>query len=313
LNFWIFLDPILKCPYNYEKDARGIKNNVYTNKYKKGEKIMVMKCIRVMLLALLIAAPLQANAADCDEYSRLLNNFYRLDQQDFKSISCNIDSPTLTNSLSQLRIQLSPLRDKVDIKENLATFSLTYARSGGLKINKPAVDVRIISEEGMPDPATAQRGIEMINNGFREQIEGISMQIEGIFEGFEPLNLSDCKIEEMTEDNGVYTVKYEKGNSRFTEIYSENQRRVKQVIINDGEISTLENYEKFTNGKLALTNSHVAIDQDMGKMEMDVALSYENVKGVLFPSRIHSHVKQSVQTFLQEAQTDIHLRNCALE
>jgi len=274
---------------------------------------MLLKCLGLMLLALLVTSHFVAAASDCSEYFQLLNNYYQLDQQEFKSISCNIDSPTLNNSLSQFRTMMSPLRDKIDIKENLATFSLTYNKSGGLKINNPSFEVKIISEEGMTDPTKARRGIEMVNNGFKEQIEGIGMQLEGIFEGFGPLKQTDCKIEEMTHNNGVYTVKYEKGNSVFTEIYSKNQRKVKQVSKTDGETFAEENYDKLTNDKLVLTSAHVTIDNTMIKMEMDVSISYEDIKGVLFPAHIVSHSKQSVQTFLQEGQIEIHLRNCTLE
>jgi hypothetical protein len=264
-------------------------------------------------LALLVTSPFVAAASDCSKYFQLLNNYYRLDQQEFRSISCNIDSPTLNNSLSQFRTMLSPLRDKIDIKDNLTTFSLTYTKSGGLKINNPSFDVRIISEEGMTDPAKARRGIEMVNNGFKQIIEGIVMQLEGIFEGFRPLKQTDCKIEEMTHNNSVYTVKYEKDNSVFTEIFSKNQRKIKQASKTDGETFAVENYDKLFNDKQVLTSAHVTMDQPIMTMEMDVSISYEDIKGVLFPTHIVTHSKQSMQTFLQEGQIDIYLRNCTLE
>ena len=70
----------------------------------------------------------------------------------------------------------------------MSAFSLIYSKSGGLRIKNPSFDVKIISEEGLNDPAKTRRGIEIATNGFKEIIEGIDMQLEGIFEGFRKAN-----------------------------------------------------------------------------------------------------------------------------
>lgn len=276
--------------------------------------MILRKSLRIIsLLSLVVTAPLQANADDWDKYLQIMNRFYYLDQQEFKRISCNIEVPIINNILSQIHTQFNQMRDKIDIKENIASFSLIYSNKKGLNINYPSLNVKIISEKGIADLSKAKKGIEMVNAGFKQQIEGVGEQLKGIFEGFETPKKDRYKIKEVKYDNGVCTVKYEKDSSNFTEIYSENQRKVTQIDSNGGKISSIENYDKSPNGKLMLTNAHVNMDLPMTKIEMDVSLSYEKVKDVFFPTRVVSHINQFVQTIKQEGQIDIYLKNCTLE
>jgi hypothetical protein len=275
--------------------------------------MIIMKCLIVILLSFLVVAPLQANTDAWNDYLHVLNNFYTLDQQNFSSISCKIEVPIINNNLSQIHSQFSQFRDKIVIKENLATFSLIYRKSGGLTIYYPSLDIRIISEKGIADPAKVRKGIEMVKTGFKQQVEGVGEQLKGIFEGFETPKKNHYKMEEVKNDNSVYTVKYEKDNSHFTEIYSDNQRKVIVVDSNGGKISSIENYEKAPNGKLVPRNAHVTIDQQMAKMEMDLSISYEELKAIYFPTHVASHFNQSIQTMRQEGQVDIFLKNCTLK
>lgn len=275
--------------------------------------MIVVKYLIVAVLSLLVVAPLQANADTWNEYLQVLNKFYTLDQQEFESVSCNIEVPMINNLLRQLYTQFSDARDKIVIKEDLKKFSLIYRKSGGLTINDPTFEIRIISEEEVADPIKVRSGIEMINTGFKIAIEGAVSQIKSIFEVLEMPKKDQYKMEEVKNDNNVYTVKYEKDNSHFTEIYSDNQRKVTGVDSNDGKMSSSENYEKAPNGQLVLRNAHVTVDAPMSKIEMDISISYEELKTVYFPTHIASHFNQYIQTVRQEGQTDIFLKNCDLQ
>ena len=274
--------------------------------------MILVKYLIVAVLLLLVVAPLQANADTWNDYLQVLNKFYTLDQQEFESVSCNIEVPMINNLLSQLYTRFSDVRDKIVIKEDLKKFSLIYRKSGELTINYPTFEIRIISEEEVADPIKVRSGIEMINTGFKIAIEGAVSQIKSIFEELGMPKRDQYKIEEVKNDNSVYTVKYEKHNSHFTEIYSDNQRKVIGVG-NDGKMSSSENYEKAPNGKLVLRNAHVTVDAPMSKTEMDISISYEELKTVYFPTHISSHFNQSLQTVRQEGQTDIFLKNCDLQ
>ena len=88
-----------------------------------------------------------------NKYLQLTNRFYRLDVQNFNNISCRIEVSQIENQIKPtLELVSKSMQDKVEIKENLADFSLTYSKNGGVSIFYPSLDVKIISEEGMADP-----------------------------------------------------------------------------------------------------------------------------------------------------------------
>jgi hypothetical protein len=277
--------------------------------------MMLTKCLRIIfILSFLVTAPLKADADDWNKYLDILDNFYTLNQQDFKSISCHIEVPLINNILRQVHSQLDKLGDKIAITEDLASFGLTYSKQKGLTIHHPAFDVRIISEKGIKDRAKAKKGIDMMKTGFSQSVEGVAMQLEGFFEGFgyQVPRETDYRIKEIRNDNGVYTVTYEKENSSFTEIYSGNQRKVTEMSANGEKSSSVENYDKAANGKLVLSDAHAVIDAPQTKMELDVSVSYQDVKNLIFPSHIVTRVKQSIQTIKTEGQVDIYLENCTM-
>jgi hypothetical protein len=256
--------------------------------------------------------PLHANADDWNRYLQVMDRFYSLDKQNMRTISCKIEVPVTKNQIKQLHAQFDPMKDKFEMHENLAVFSLTFSKNNGLAFKRPSLDIKIISEKGMADPARVKKGIEMVKAGFEQQIEGTVMQLQGLFEGFETPKKSQYNIKEIKADKTTYKAKYERNNRDVTEIYSRNQRTVKQISKNGDEISSVEHFKNVADSKLLLTDAHATINNSMGNMEMDMTISYEKVKEVLFPTHIEGHFKQSMQTIKQEGQIDIYLKNCTL-
>jgi hypothetical protein len=273
-----------------------------------------MKCLRqTFLFLLLLVFPLRAAADDWNKYLGATDRFYSLDKQEFTSISCTIEVPVTKNQVKQLHAQFEPLKDKLEMRESLADFSLKYSKNEGLTIHYPSFDIKIISEEGMADPAKVKKGIETIKAGFKQQIEGAVMQLQGLFEGLETPKKSQYKITAIKDDKAVYTATYEKDNSTFTETYSHDQRKVQQVSRNGEEkTSSVESYKNISNNKLLLTGVRAVINNAMGTMEIDMTISYEKVKDILFPTRLESLFKQSMQTIKQEGRIDISLKNCTM-
>ncbi len=272
-----------------------------------------MKCLgQVILFLISLVLPLQANADNWNEYLKAVDRFYILDNQEFNKISCNIEVPLTKNQIKQLHAQFEPIKDKIQIKENLADFNLTYSKNKGLDIKHPSFDIKILSEEGIADPAKLKKGIEMVKAGFNQQIEGAVMQLQGLFEGFETPKKSQYKIKEIKADKATYTAIYEKDDSNITEIYSHNQREVRQISKNGDEVSSVENYKNITDNKLLLADAQATINNSMGNIDMNMTISYEKLKDVLFPTHIESRFKQSMQSIKQEGQIDIYLKNCSL-
>jgi hypothetical protein len=278
-------------------------------------EMMLKKCLRILfVLSFLGSVPVQAHANDWDTYLEIVNNYYTLNQQDFESVSCHIDVPLINNLLGQMRSQLKQIGANMAITDDLASFSFTYSKQKGLVIHQPSLDVRIISEKGIKDRAKVKKGIDMFKTGFGQTIEGVAQQLEGFFEGFgyEVPRGKDYRIEEIRNDNGIYTVKYEKDHSSFTEIYSGNQRKVTQIGADGAKISSVENYDKTADDKLVLTGAHIVMDQPQLKMEADMTVSYQRVKNLTFPAHIMTRAKQSIQTIKTEGQFDIYLENCTM-
>jgi hypothetical protein len=273
------------------------------------------KYVRIIfVLSSLVIVPLQANADDWDNYLDIVNNYYTLNQQDFKSISCHIEVPIINNSLRHLRSQLRQLEGKIAITDDLESFNLAYSKQKGLAIHYPSLDVRIISEKGIKDRANVEKGIGMVKAGFNLSVEGVAQQLEGFFEGFgyQVPKKSDYRIREIKNDKGICTVRYEKEEGSFTEIYSGNQRKVVQIGANGEKSFSVENYKKATDGKLVLTDAHYVSDQPQAKMEGDVAISYKRIDNLNFPVHIATRIKQSMQTIETEGHVDIYLENCTV-
>lgn len=269
--------------------------------------------ILMLLITIFLIVPTFATADDWDKYMLSMDRFYNLDKQDFKSISCNIEVPLTKNQVKQLHTQFDPIKDKIELKENLADFSVTYTKNSGLNFNRPSLDIKIISEKGMSDSATVKKGVELVNAAFKQQVEGAIMQLQGLFDEFETPKKSQHKIKEIKSDKTTYTAIYDKDGSNFTEIYSNNQRKIKQISKNGDEISSTENYKNIAANKLLLTDAQANIKNAMGNIEMNMTISYEKIKDVLFPAHIDVRFKQSVQTIKQEGQVDIYLKDCILQ
>jgi hypothetical protein len=269
--------------------------------------------MRYFLIAVFLILPTSAIADKWDKYVLSMDRFYNLDKQNFESISCDIEVPLTKNQVKQLHDQFDQMKDKVELEENLTAFRMTYTKKTGLTFNQPALNIKIISENGMSDPAKVKKGIEMVETGFKHQIDGTIMQLQGLFDGLDTLKKSEYKIKEIKDDGRSYTAEYEKGGNNITEAFLHNQRNVIQISKNGDKISSTEYYKSINgNNKLLLTGVQADINNAMGNIEMSVTISYEKLKGIFFPTHTSNHIKQVIQTLKQEGQFDIYLRNCTV-
>lgn len=267
---------------------------------------------RYFIIAIFLILPASAIADDWDKYVLSMDRFYNLDKQSFKSISCDIEVPLTKNQVKQLHDQFDQMKDKVELKENLVDFRMTYSKASGLTFHYPTLNIKILSEKGMSDPAKVKKGIELVEAGFKNQIDGTVMQLQGLFDGLDTPKKSKYKIKVINDDGRSYTAEYEKEGSNITETFSGNQRKVNQISKNGDKISSTETYKNINDNKLLLTEAQADVNNAMGNIEMNLTISYEKIKGILFPTHTSGHFKQSVQTIKQEGQFDIYLKNCAV-
>lgn len=270
-----------------------------------------MKYLAIIMPVLIIvsAFPSVVFADNWEEYLALRNQYYYLDKQKFNNITCTVESTTLTDAIRQLKTQFEPLKDNIEIVENLSSFSLNYSNSTGLDINRPELDIVIKSEEGMTDPVKVRNGVYMIKSGFKQAITGIVMQLEGILEGYVSPSKEDFGMLELTNTKEGSIVTYKRGGNDVTETFSDNKLETKSVGMG-GEMHASESYEETEDKKLILRDAKITVNQQMGKIESDVSMTYQKVGSVIFPKRIVTKFAQELQSMRQEGQTEINLNDC---
>jgi hypothetical protein len=172
--------------------------------------------------------------------------------------------------------------------------------------------VKIISEEGLKDPNKVKQGIEMINSGFKAQVDGVGEQLQGIFEGFETPKKENYNFSKIYENNGVYVINYKKDGSNFVETHHDKQVAIEQDSKNGGKLTAIENYNKMHNKKLVFTDGSVSVNQPMLTADMDLTVSYQSLRNFLFPSTIKVKFNQKIQTIKQEGSYDIYINKCTV-
>ena len=84
--------------------------------------------VQYFFIAMVLILPASAIADDWDKYVLSMDRFYNLDKQNFKSVSCDIEVPLTKNQVNQFHDQFDQMKDKIELKENLADFHMTYSK-----------------------------------------------------------------------------------------------------------------------------------------------------------------------------------------
>ena len=163
---------------------------------------------RLFWVSIFLFVPFQAMADDWDKYMQLMDRFYNLDKYEYKCVTCNIEVPLTSNQVKQLHTQFDH-KDNIRIKENLSEFSLTYSRNKGLTFIYPSLDISVISEESINDLEGVKKGIEIVKEGFKKQVEGTVMQLQGIFYDFQTPQKQQYKITRLEYNGTTYSATYE--------------------------------------------------------------------------------------------------------
>ena len=242
-----------------------------------------------LLLSLLISST--AIAGQWEDYSRFIDRFYLLDKQNFDNVSCRVVLSTLDEMLSNIRTQLKPFEDKIQITEDISEFKLNFNRTKGLSFNLPSFDIRIISEEGIRDRDQVERGIKYMKDGFQMQIDGVTQMIRGLFEAYLSPKENDYNIKEVTIRGDEAKMVYEKEGNEFTDIYSKNKCN-STVIMPSG---TAQSDMQFTiiGDKLLMDNASIQLSQTSMSSNTNVFINYKEVKGIIFPTKIVSKSRKN--------------------
>jgi hypothetical protein len=262
-----------------------------------------------LLLSLLVCST--AIAGQWEDYSRFMDRFYFLDKQNFDKVSCRVVVSTIDEMLSNIRTQLKPFEDKIQIIEDISEFKLNFNRTRGLSFNLPSFDARIISEDGIRDREQVERGMKYMKNGFQMQIDGVTQMIRGLFEAYLTPKESDYDLKEVTISGDEAKMIYEKEGNQFTDIYLKDNCN-STAIMPSGKS---QSYMRFAivGEKLLMDNVSIQLNQAGMSSNTDLVIDYKQIKGVIFPTKINSKSKLIMGNMAQEGQFEINLKDCTVE
>jgi hypothetical protein len=251
-----------------------------------------------------------AIADDWQKYTALLGNFYLLDQQEFKSISCSIDVSTLDELLANLKQQVSSLKDDFQIDDTLNKYSLSFDKAAGLRIVDPTLGITILTEQGMANPALVKSGISKTTDGFNGVAQGADKEITGVFDSYIMPKQADIKLESVAGDSGHYVARYVKGGLDTMETMDGSD--IRSVQTSQGINAVAESHYGKTDGdKFLMLKSEVHMDMAQEKIDMGVSVTYQKVDLLQLPETIIVKGTVSLSTSMQmQVATTITLNNC---
>lgn len=286
----------------------------YTVKEAMEMIMSIMKHFVKLIPMIFVLLPSLAYSAgdDWEKYSNLKERYYYLDKQQFNEIACVIEVPLVANLIEQIKKQLAPLQGKVEIRENLSSFVLTYSPKSGLRFSDPEIDIILKNKEGIADPEKVDNGIGMMKNGFKMQVDGVKNVLSGIFDDYCYPQKEKYEDLVVNKNNGGFIVKYIREKSKVTENYLGNTIEISQ----DGTIAKINATQKYvatSDNKLILEEGSSVITQPAGTIKTDFEIEYQQVGNIVFPKKIKAIFEQNIQTISQKGTIDINLKYCEIK
>lgn len=264
----------------------------------------------MVIIGLIAALPSLLCASDAsDTYMKLMDDYYFLDKQEVNRVTCHVVLSTL-NSAS-LRDQLKQFGDKIALQENLNDFKVVYSKKDGVSFVTPHVSVSLVSNEGVKDPKQVQKGIEMINNGVKMQIDGATQIIKGTLDDLVSPQISTMADLDVSNKEGSTTVKYSKENVSHLEVYSGDTKKT-SAKAQGSEIEETQVFSRL-NGKLAPFKDVIQLRQGDTLLDTTTAIQYQNLGKLFFPSVLDQQIQVKGPNLKQEGQINISIKDCQAE
>lgn len=273
-----------------------------------------MKFLTFLIAMILLFPTGPSNATDSDwkSFLKVKDRFYYLDRQEFNEISCMIDVPLMRNVIKQMNDQLAPVKENVEIRDDLSLFRLTFRPESGLSYSDPQFDITVKSMEGVADPERAKEGIRMMKMGFNQQVLGVKNILDGLFDDYQYPKREKYKNLAVTAGKDSLTAEYTHENRKTTESYSGNVIEIIQIGSSD-KIESNQKYIPLADGKLIFNQGIASIRQPSGDMEVDISIDYQNIENIIFPEKIQTSFQQTIQSITQSGTIDINLIKCKLK
>ena len=265
----------------------------------------------VVIIAALLPNSIIGSDSVWKEFLNLREKYYCIDTQKFEKLSCSIEVPLINNLIKQMKLQLEPMKNNIEIKENLSEFKLFYTKNSGLTFTDPTIEIIVLNEKGIADMEKFKKGVSQIKTGFNQQINGVKSVIKSIIDDYkypEKEKFKDLVINNLGDS---VIVKYRRENYLFAETY------YGQIIkgIQTGNSSTIKYMQKYirnVDNKLIMEYGTALNQTPIGTVNMNVFVEYQVVSGITFPKHIKSEFEQIIQTISHKGLFDIYLKDLTI-
>ena len=246
-------------------------------------------CTLLCLLGALTVCPPASADGDKARYAALeQERFYFLDDGSPGILTCQVKADVLDEAIKVIEDYRRSGRLLATMKETTSTFSLSYARDGGvLNVTRPTLSLS--TPDGVAlDDSIRQRlslGQAQMQTSFRRQVEGVVSTLRGVFD-----ELSRSRLDKISQVRVTLTLKgYEASFmtqfGTFNVTVDGSEKRMKMVGLRGGGMTGTSRYTPLGDQGLALTSMR---SQSAGNAAQGYTLevTYQRLERLWAPSTI---------------------------
>lgn len=263
-----------------------------------------MKMIYTLIVLMLLSLSCTESAFSSDPFLEFMQQFYKLDDQQFNQITCQVEVP----EFAALRAQMKSHEKRILVKENFDEFRLTYTRGKGLTFNLPSFEVFLISEEGINDRNKVETGMQMMRDGAKQTVQGVVQTLEGLFEAYQQEEKNKISNVEIVKNENETLIRYEKKGAKVTRICTD--RNCKTSAVQPLLQFDSDDHYDMVDNKLIIKSSRSTIKNNLSTINTQVSIEYQKVNSVLFPSNVTANSEIVLPNMKQEGRSSILLKDC---
>jgi hypothetical protein len=269
-----------------------------------------MKNLRYLVLAALATPALAADPEALKQYQQLRQAYYQFDPQAYQSFTCHVKVSTLDAVVASLKQIIAAHPGTLQVKDELAGYALTVDSKTGLSLHDPSLDIQVLDDKGMADPAKVRLGIAQTKQGFDTQVQGTDQIITGIFNAY--LDTAP-DLTSVTRDGSRWIVKYVQGGFATTDTI-DGSKMHEAAAANGVSIVSDSNFAPVGGNKLGLQASAIQVSQGPQTQATSMTVSYPKLGALQVPAAI---VTKTTATTPGLGQTivavTISFQNCAIK
>lgn len=178
--------------------------------------------LSLILLLTSVAIPSSGYATDCDEYINLRSGYYHLDEQKFNNLTCQIDSPTITENIASITKDIEETNDLggcIKVQENISEFRLFFDKQNGFSYHVPNFTLESCSSTKGENNSSFKEMSENFEKGIGELISGIKSLLESVLDDYVTHKIEDFIIKKINNNSKNYSVSYTRKEDEIIESF----------------------------------------------------------------------------------------------